>query len=232
METSDIPTRQKGNRVPTINVQRLFNGKRAFLVGSPRGFLDTNANQCAACQLYGSEGYGEVQGHAFAVCTHTRLTSAAPSFQPAANDGNDMQMDTVTSFIHTALTSSGETHHIKVEKGTNGKSSTVISAELHHGVNASVRSYEVLQLAKRALNSIVSQSATISLLSSRVQKEEWGYSLRSSIACVPDHAQDKMCWDLFRKGHCPRHGTCRWYHPQDADIRRVKVSIRCSDSVS
>merc|ERR1712118_45148 len=75
------------------------------------------------------------------------------------------------------------TRHIKVEKGINGTSSTGISAELYHGLDASVPSYEVIQLVKRSLNSIVSQSATIALLSSRIQKEQWGYSLRSSIAC-------------------------------------------------
>merc|ERR1712118_182688 len=127
-----------------------------------------------------------------------------PSFQPAVNNGNDMQMDVVTSCIQAALASSGQTRHIKVEKGINRASSTGISAELYHGLDASVPSYEVIQLVKRSLNSIVSQSATIALLSSRIQKEQWGYSLRSSIACVPHHA----------------------------DIRKLKVSIRCSEGVS
>jgi len=201
-------------------------------LGSPRGFLGSEAHQCGTCLPHSCEGCGEVQSCAKPACARTRLTSAAPSFQPGANNGNDMQMDVVTSCIHASLASSGQTRHIKVEKDINGTSSTVISAELHHGLDASVRSYEVMQLVKRSLNSIVSQSATIALLSSRIQKEVWGYSLRSSIACVPDHAQDKMCWDLFTKGHCPRHSTCRWYHPQDADIRKLKVSIRCSEGVS
>jgi len=201
-------------------------------LGSPRGFMESEAHQCGTCLPHGCEGCGEVQSCAYPACARTRLTSAAPSFQPAVNNGNDMQMDVVTSCIQASLASSGQTRHIKVEKGINGTSSTGISAELYHGLDASVPSYEVIQLVKRSLNSIVSQSATIALLSSRIQKEQWGYSLRSSIACVPDHAQDKMCWDLFTKGHCPRHSTCRWYHPQDADIRKLKVSIRCSEGVS
>jgi hypothetical protein len=86
-----------------------------------------------------------------------------------------------------------------------------------------------VQLAKQSLEAIASRIDTISLLSARVQKEEFGYSLRSSIACIPDHAADKMCWDLFKCGRCPRRSTCRWYHPQEADIRRVKVNIRCGE---
>jgi hypothetical protein len=49
-----------------------------------------------------------VQSCAYPACARTRLTSAAPSFQPAVNNGNDMQMDVVTSCIQAALASSGQ----------------------------------------------------------------------------------------------------------------------------
>jgi hypothetical protein len=39
-----------------------------------------------------------------------------------------------------------------------------------------------------------------------------------------------MCWDLCKKGSCPRRHNCHWYHPQESDIGRIKVSIRHADS--
>jgi hypothetical protein len=106
----------------------------------------------------------------------------------------------------------------------------LISVELGNGPQA--KAYDIMQLAKQSLEAFASQVDSVSLLSARVQKEEQGYSLRSSVACIPDHARDKMCWDIFRCGHCPRRGTCRWYHPQEADIRRIKVSIKYSADTS
>jgi len=157
----------------------------------------------------------------------TKLTSASSSFLPVSGDSH---MDAATSCIHLALVSCGQVKHVKVEHGRNGASSSLISVELGNGPQA--KAYDIMQLAKQSLEAFASQVDSVSLLSARVQKEEQGYSLRSSVACIPDHARDKMCWDIFRCGHCPRRGTCRWYHPQEADIRRIKVSLKYSADTS
>merc|ERR1712118_105851 len=59
-------------------------------LGSPRGFMESEAHQCGTCLPHGCEGCGEVQSCAYHACARTRLTSAAPSFQPAVNNGNDI----------------------------------------------------------------------------------------------------------------------------------------------
>merc|ERR1711881_144091 len=113
-----------------------------------------------------------------------------------------------------------------------GSSPTLISAELKRGPQASSRCYDTVHLARQALEEITTRVDTVALLSKRVQKEEKGYSLRSSVACIPMGAQDRMCWDLFHKSYCPRRGNCQWYHPQECDIARVKVNIRWSEEVT
>merc|ERR1719498_1217910 len=93
-------------------------------------------------------------------------------------------------------------------------------------VSSSAQTYEVMHLAKGALEAITAQLHTVALLSARVQKEDAGYSLRSSIGYAAKEAEDRLCWDLFQRGCCPRRHQCRWYHPESSDIGKVKISIR------
>lgn len=161
--------------------------------------------------------------------SRTRLKVEAPVFQPVTKD---TRMEAVVSCIHLALFASGQVHDLKVESGYVCSSTTAISAEIPSGPDACARSYRAMQLAKQSLEAITDRLPTVALLSARVQREDCGYSLRSSIACVPQHAQNCMCWDMFRKGHCPRRSLCRWYHPDSNDIARIRVSIRYSDDAS
>lgn len=133
-------------------------------------------------------------------------------------------LDAVTKAIYTALLTSGQTEHVRVEPCVTGTSPTLIVAEMLSGPRISSRCYDAVHVARRALEAITTSSENVSLLSKRVQKEDRGYSLRSSIVCIPKDAEDRICWDLFHKGQCPRRGNCTWYHPQESDVFRVKVS--------
>lgn len=157
----------------------------------------------------------------------TRLRSA-PAYEPV----KDTRMDAVVTCLQTALVACGRLQNVKMERDAHGMSSTWLSGQLTSGPWASSRSYDVMNLARMALEAIVEKLHNVTLLSTRVQKEDWGYSLRSSVACLPPGAEHNMCWDMFRKGHCPRHGQCRWYHPQKSDIGRIKVTIRYSEDSS
>jgi hypothetical protein len=159
----------------------------------------------------------------------TKLNGESRAFQPMATD---TRLDGVANAVYLALTSSGQTCQVKIEKGVQGKSPTVISAELPSCSRSSARCYDVIHLARQTLEEITTRLDTVTLLSKRVQKEDRGYSLRSSIACIPNGAEDCMCWDLFRGGYCPRRSNCQWYHPQESDIGRIKVNIRCSEDVT
>lgn len=160
--------------------------------------------------------------------TWTRLKGESPAFQPVPTD---TRLDAVANAVYLALVSCGQTCHVKIEKGLQGTSPTLISAELQSGPRSSSRCYDTIHLARQALDEITTRLNTVALLSKRVQKEDRGYSLRSSIACIPSGAEDNMCWDLFHKGYCPRRCKCQWYHPQESDIGRVKVNIRCTEEV-
>jgi len=179
------------------------------------------------------ETYLEAEHIANSSGARTKLKVEAPVFKPAPNVAG---LDAVISCLHLALTSCGQIRDIKTERGPMatryGTSPILISGELQSGPCASSRSYDVVHLTKQALEAITARLPTITLLSARVQKDECGYSLRSSIACIPDHAQDCMCWDMFRKGYCPRRSLCRWYHPQDSDLARIRVSIRYGEDGS
>lgn len=158
----------------------------------------------------------------------TRLKGEAPSFQPMPTD---TRFDVVANAVYLALASCGQTHKTTIEKGLLGPSSTLISAELRCGACSTARCYDAVHLARQALEEVTARLDTVALLSKRVEKCEGGYSLRSSIACIPKGAEDRMCWDLFHKGSCPRRGKCQWYHPQESDMGRVKVNIRCTEEV-
>jgi len=158
----------------------------------------------------------------------TKLKAESPAFRPVSADTG---LDAVANAIYLALLSTKQTFNVKMEKGMKGTAPTVISAEVHGGPQASTRCYEAVHLAKQALEQITTRLDTVALLSKRVQKEDRGYSLRSSVAFVPSCAEDRMCWDLFHNGNCPRRNKCHWY-PQEADIGRVRVNIRCTEGAS
>merc|ERR1712107_459928 len=101
-----------------------------------------------------------------------------------------------------------------------------IQAEVQDGATTTARCYQVMQGVKQQLNASVAHSQGLSLLSARLQKEDYGYSLRSSVACIPADKEERMCWDVLRKGSCPRRKFCQWYHPQPCDIVKFKVVIR------
>merc|ERR1719409_2688177 len=103
-------------------------------------------------------------------------------------------MDAVTNAVYLVLLSCRQIKEIKMESGAMGKSARSLFAELQGGPNAKARCYDVILLARQSLEAITSHLTTVTLLSARVQKEENGYNLRSSIACAPDCAKDKICW--------------------------------------
>jgi len=140
----------------------------------------------------------------------------------------DSRLDAVVMAAYYALLSSGQTHKIKIDQGAQGSSSTLIVAELQNAHRS--RCYDVVHAARRALEDVTSHSKSVALLSKRVQKDDrGGYSLRSSVACIPEDMVDNVCWDMFQKGHCPRRMTCKWYHPQESDIFKVKIVVRCTE---
>lgn len=160
---------------------------------------------------------------------HTKLTSLAPAFQSVPTVS---RMEAVAHAAYLALASCQQISEVKVAKDIAGKAATSIVAELQGGPNAAGRCYETMTLARQSLEAITAHLPTVTLLSARVQKEERGYSLRSSIACLSEVDQDRMCWDLFKKGYCPRRSCCRWYHPQEVDVARIKITIKCSEEVT
>jgi hypothetical protein len=130
---------------------------------------------------------------------------------------------TIVNDVNNALLSCSQICKSEIREGLPGRYPLQIVASLQKGP---MEAHDVMQLVRRALNDIAFKLQTASLMSSRSQKEENGYSLRAAVACLPDGEEQNVCWDMFRKGHCRRRGQCRWYHPQDRDIVKIKVSVR------
>lgn len=141
-----------------------------------------------------------------------------------------LPIEAATTGIQLALASCGQVVGIKIEDkledANDGQRCTkVVSAAVKSGPDARARSYKATQLAKESLEAISKRLEVMSLLSARTQKAEDGYRLRSSIVCVPDYAKGTLC----RQGTYCKNKACRWYHPQEADIKGIKVNIRCND---
>lgn len=140
----------------------------------------------------------------------------------------DEKTDAVSAALHSFLSSFLPAESIKIEKSMIEQSIKVLICveAADSGLNAS-RCYQLMQGVKQNLSGSVSYSKGLSLLSARLQKEDYGYSLRSSVACPPEDKENNMCWDVLRKGSCPRRKFCQWYHPQACDMVRFKVVLRC-----
>jgi len=143
----------------------------------------------------------------------------------------DTRVDAVIKTVHQALLSSGQMCSVTLEQGPQGTSSTLILAKIQSGTRDASRCYDAVHCAIGALEDSAASVRNLFILSKRVQKDKdgSGYSLRSSVACIPEGLEDKVCWDLLQKGRCPRRSNCQWYHPQETDIHRVRVSIRCTE---
>jgi len=187
----------------------------------------SSSSQCSRWSPHAEANFNDTTQIADANATSwTKLKAEAPAFKPATAD---TRFDAVTYAVYLAILSKGNAQRVNMDKGVQGLSPTLISAQLQSGSSNTARCYDAVHLARQVLEEITTRLGTVVLLSKRVQKEDSGYSLRSSIACIPCGKEDFMCWDLFKNGSCPRRGKCQWYHPQESDIGRVKVSIRCTE---
>jgi hypothetical protein len=140
--------------------------------------------------------------------------------------GTDAKTDAVTSALHSSLVACLPGDSIKIEKSFAEESRKIlILVDVQHGTRA--EGYHLMQAIKQNLVDLVACSGVMSLLSARVEREDYGYSLRSSVACIPDNKMDQMCFDVLRKGSCPKRRCCPWYHPQACDIVKFKVAMRC-----
>lgn len=122
---------------------------------------------------------------------------------------------------------------MKIEKSMVDQSRKVlICVDAQDGTLSVSRCYQLMQGVKQHLSSSVAHSAGVHLLSSRNQKEDFGYSLRAAIACIPEDKTNRLCWDVLRRGSCPKRKFCQWYHPQACDIAKFKIVIRCQGAKS
>jgi hypothetical protein len=143
----------------------------------------------------------------------------------------DEKTDAVIADVHSFLSSFLPAESIKIDKGIVEQSIKVlICVEAADAAFNAFRCYQLMQGVKQNLSGSVAYSKGLSLLSARLQKEDYGYSLRSSVACSPEDKENQMCWDVLRKGSCARRQFCRWYHPQACDTVRFKIVIRCHDA--
>jgi hypothetical protein len=144
---------------------------------------------------------------------------------------NEVTIDAIIVAIQTELQSRAPSATLEIKHDVANESRrVVISVDLHTCAQPTARPYNMIQAVRQVLQSGKVAGRVSTLLSARVQKEDSGYSLRSSVACFPDGKRDKMCWDFLQRGSCPRRHICRWHHPSAADIVKFKVVMRSSES--
>jgi hypothetical protein len=141
--------------------------------------------------------------------------------------GTDEKADAITSALYSLLVASlPEDRAVKIERSFSEESRKILFyVDGEDGTRTGC--YELMQVVKATLLDSVARSGVLTLLSARVEREEYGYSLRSSVACIFDDKRDQMCFDVLRKGSCSKRMCCPWYHPQPCDIVRFKVAMRC-----
>lgn len=149
--------------------------------------------------------------------------SAVDMEAPSSSIAADALPDAIVNAVCMHLRACSQVLNVNAQKDMAGKYPILISADLQNGP---VAAHDVMHLIRRILTDMSTRVPTVALLGTRLQKEESGYSLRASVAGVPKCQEHNMCWDLFQKGRCYRRGQCRWYHPCDCDIVKLKVSIR------
>jgi hypothetical protein len=169
---------------------------------------------CQSCSPFGSGDLDE----------SSQTTSNAPS-------PKDAHLAELTSAIQASIAMRLPATSVSIEKVTTEESTKgTVFAEVPIGSLSISQCYDAMQQARQTLADAASRSDALILLSARVQKEDSGYSLRSSVACVPSNVHDKVCWEIVRHGSCPRNKCCKWWHPQAVDLIKLKIVIRRRDS--
>lgn len=160
------------------------------------------------------------------------MAAGVPTFMVEDNSHQQSRIattaDGIVEHVCSALASCNQIMSSEVRKDLPGRYPLLVWAEMQKGQLAA---HDVMHLVRRTLAEVTSSFQHVSVMSSRLQKEENGYSLRVSIACVPESQENNVCWDMFRKGHCRRRCQCRWYHPKEEDLIKLKVTIKCFDEV-
>jgi hypothetical protein len=141
--------------------------------------------------------------------------------------GTDGKTDGVTLALHSLLVACLPGDSVKIEKSFEEESRKIlVLVDAQNGTKAGC--FELMQQLKLNFLDLVARSEALRLLSVRVKREEYGYSLRSSVACIPDDKRDQLCFeDMLRRGSCPNRRRCPQYHPQACDIVKFKVAMRC-----
>jgi hypothetical protein len=141
---------------------------------------------------------------------------------------NETQKATTMDAIVSAIQRSLPAHvNVDIKKDLTCESQRILlSVDLQNCTRSASKPYDITQIVRQALQCGVAGTGSSALLSARVQKEETGYSLRSSVACFPVCKRNSICWDFLQKGSCPRRNTCRWHHPSSTDIVKFKIVIR------
>lgn len=161
-------------------------------------------------------------------CIGAPAVSCRAGICPCASRCIDAKTQAVTSCVHSLLLGCVPAQSVKIEESTVEQDRKVlICVEAKDGTLAVSRCYQLMQRVKEHLSGAVAHSEGLSLLSARVQKEDYGYSLRSSVLCIPKDKEHQMCWNVLQRGSCPRRKFCQWYHPQPCDVVKFKVVIRC-----
>lgn len=153
----------------------------------------------------------------------TTLNRKANLFRPTLQ-APPAELLGVVGAAHAALAQDVQVCRAHVMQGPMGGVTTVV-AEVWDLAAALDR---LLDLARQAILRATDDSALAYVMSSECQpfKAFGTTGISASVAYMPLELQQKACWDMCRRGSCPRPQYCRWSHPTVHDLIQLVVVVK------
>lgn len=161
-----------------------------------------------------------------------RLNPEARTFEPIPQAGASLmgEISTVIAAAASELSGSPYIMSVKVNEGERLGCVTTIFADLKISAGPAGAS-EALDQAKAALLNAASRSQITYVLGYDTQPFEDmlvndGSGFKATIGSVHATLQDRICWDTYQRGFCPRRSSCRWCHPLDSDLAPIQIIVK------
>jgi len=152
--------------------------------------------------------------------TRTQLKVSSQVFEPRAEEMSP-QVGQVIHALKMALCCCSQVTRVRIENGSMGFA-TYMYVTLQ---NLAHHACEMFGVAQQSLLDASATSQNIYVLGYASQPfvRLHGYSFKAILSAMPVSLHDRVCWDSYQYGCCPRPSTCRWSHPTQMDMTEVHV---------
>merc|ERR1712019_77108 len=135
-------------------------------------------------------------------------------------------LKSILANFKSALLSTLQVHFLNVGEDDSSSDATVF-IKLVESCDFFEGSRDMIRNAKQALFDAVALTQTTYVFGFEEDASQ-GFGdicFTAILLHLPPNKKEEACWESFENGHCPRPGTCRWYHPRPVDKRRIRIRI-------